>query len=156
LTGRPRETGVRLIILYKTVKGCLGLAACCTLFVLLATHETAPLEALGGALRHHFAGAWSVALARLVLSAVEPKHLVLVATALGFDGVLTLVEGWALHHGHWWGPWLVVVATSSLLPFEIVALVRHLHLGRLIVFCVNVAIVAYLVRHALSRRKALR
>jgi hypothetical protein len=38
------------------------------------------------------------------------------------DGLFSLLEGWALFHGRWWGPWLVVIGTSALLPFEVVAL----------------------------------
>jgi uncharacterized membrane protein (DUF2068 family) len=40
------------------------------------------------------------------------------------------------------------VATGSLLPLEIVELIRHLRWGRLLVLAVNVAIVVYLVAHA--------
>ena len=50
---------------------------------------------------------------------------------------MSLVEGWALWHGHWWGPWLVVAATGSLLPFEVVAVVRQLHAVRVVLFFVN-------------------
>jgi uncharacterized membrane protein (DUF2068 family) len=48
----------------------------------------------------------------------------------------------------------VVVATGSLLPFEVVSFVRHPHLVRAAVFLLNVAIVAYLARKALRERRA--
>ena len=64
------------------------------------------------------------------------------------DGAFSLLEGWALFHGHWWGPWLVVIGTSALLPFEVVALVRHLHPVRALLFAGNVTIVWYLARKA--------
>jgi hypothetical protein len=43
-------------------------------------------------------------------------------------GAEPIVEASALHHGHWWGPWVAVVTISSLIPFEVVALLCHVHL----------------------------
>jgi uncharacterized membrane protein (DUF2068 family) len=148
-----RDPGLRIIIAYKIVKGSVWLLLALILVVLLVTHETQPIESIGVHLRHHFTGAWSVKLARLLLSAAEPHHLWFVTVALTLDGSLTALEAWALHHGHWWGPWLVVAATSSFLPFEIVALVEHVHLGRLVAFVVNVAIVVYLVWRVRKERR---
>jgi uncharacterized membrane protein (DUF2068 family) len=148
----PLDAGVRLITLYKLLKGGVALAGALALAVLLLAHATGPIEALGHEIRHHFAGAWSVELAKLLLSAAQPHHLWLVALALTLDGGLTLVEAWALRRGHWWGAWLVVIATSSLVPFEIVALVHAVHFTRVVVLLVNVAIVVYLVRRAPRRR----
>jgi uncharacterized membrane protein (DUF2068 family) len=65
---------------------------------------------------------------------------------------MSLLEGWALLHGRWWGPWLVVVATGSLLPFEIAAFLRHPHAVRAALFGVNVAVVWYLARQAIRER----
>jgi uncharacterized membrane protein (DUF2068 family) len=143
---------VRVIIAYKVLKGSVGLAMALALIVLLLAHATAPLESIGARVHQHFTGAWSVELAKALLSAAEPRHLWLVALALALDGSFTLLEGWALYHAHWWGPWLVVLATSSLLPFEIAALLRKVHVGRVIVFAVNVAIVLYLARRALQAK----
>ncbi len=110
---------------------------------------SAKLEgAARGHLRHH-SQAWAIQLAELLTRASTPRGLVTIIVALVADGTLTLVEGWALIHGHWWGPWLVVVATGSLLPFrEVVALARHPHVGRALILVVNLAIVAYLIRKA--------
>ncbi len=84
-----------------------------------------------------------------------PRRLHLAAVALVLDAALTIVEGWALRRRHWWGPWLVVFASGGLLPFEVVQLVRHPHVGRLMVLVVNAAIVAYLVwRVRIERRQA--
>jgi uncharacterized membrane protein (DUF2068 family) len=143
-----RDGGLRLIIFYKVVKGTLSLALAVVLVGMLLTNRTGPFEAIGVHLRRHVAGAWSVALARFLMSAAQPHHLRLIAAALTFDGLLSLLEGWALHHRHWWGPWLVVVATSSLLPFEVVSLARRVHVGRLVILALNVAIVIYLARRA--------
>ena len=84
-------------------------------------------------------GAWSLELADLLVRASTRRGLWTLFVALVADGALTLVEAWALIRGHWWGPWLVVVATGSLLPFEVVALVRHPHLSRVVLLALNVA-----------------
>jgi len=69
------------------------------------------------------------------------------------DGVLTAFEGWALAAGVVWGPWLVVGATASLLPIELIALARHATLGRGLALAINLAIVGYLLRQ-IRRRPA--
>jgi uncharacterized membrane protein (DUF2068 family) len=148
-----RDPGVRVIIAYKAVKGTLWLALASILLVVLTTHQTGPLETIAVHVHHHFTGAWSVALAKLLLSAAQPRHLWFVVAALIMDGVLTLVEGWALHHGRWWGPWLVVVATSSFVPFEAAALAKHVRVTRLIALGLNVAIVVYLIGRARKDRR---
>ncbi len=99
-------------------------------------------------LRRHVAGAWSVRLADLAVTLASPHRLWELVVALVLDAALTLLEGLSLVHGAWWGPWLVVIATSSLIPFELVALVHHLHLGRLVILAINVAIVVYLAGRA--------
>jgi uncharacterized membrane protein (DUF2068 family) len=101
----------------------------------------------------HHTHAWSLAFARLVVRAAGPRGFWTVVTALYADGFMSLLEGWALLHGHWWGPWLVVVATGSLLPFEVVAFARHPHAVRAALFAANVAIVWYLARQAIRERR---
>ncbi len=96
------------------------------------------------ALHRHSARAWATHLARALPALATPHRLHLAAIALALDAALTLVEGWALRRRHWWGPWLVVVASGGLLPFEVVQLVRRPHVGRLMVLLVNASIVAYL------------
>jgi uncharacterized membrane protein (DUF2068 family) len=43
---------------------------------------------------------------------------------------------------------------SGLLPFEVVALYREQHVGRLVVLLGNLVVVAYLARHAWKRHQA--
>ena len=68
--------------------------------------------------------------------------------ALLLDGMLTACEGWALHRRFVWAPWLVVVATGSPMPFEVVELVRRPQALRLTVFVINLTIVCYLAGRA--------
>jgi uncharacterized membrane protein (DUF2068 family) len=141
-----RERGLRLIIAYKLVKAFVALVLSGALVVLLLAHDTSVLGHLAVQVRHHFAGAWSVMLARAIGALSTRGHLWLIAGAVALDALLTAVEGWGLYRDKTWGPWLVVLATSTLLPFEVIALVRHAHLGRGLLLTVNVAIVAYLIR----------
>jgi uncharacterized membrane protein (DUF2068 family) len=150
-----RERGLVLIIAYKLVKGGLWFVLAAGILVMMRMGLGDHLLGLAAHLRHH-AHAWSLYLADLAVRASSRQALWTIVVALLADGTLTLVEGWALVHGQWWGPWLVVVATGSLLPFEVLALVRHPHVVRGIVFVVNIAIVAYLARKALREARVKR
>jgi uncharacterized membrane protein (DUF2068 family) len=141
-----KDSGLRLIIAYKLARGGVALVLGVLLAGLTAAGETAPIQELALYARHHAMSAWSIALANALVSASTPRHLWLVALGLAFDGAFSSVEGWALHRRVWWGPWLVVVATSAFLPFELVAIARHPHAGRVTILFVNLAIVVYLAR----------
>lgn len=143
-----RERGLVLIIAYKLVKGGLWLVFATVLVVLMHAGLGARLLGLADELRHH-SRAWSLELADVVTRAASRRGLWTLVVALLADGSVSLLEGWALVHGHWWGPWLVVVATGSLLPFEVVSFVRRPRFVRAALFVVNAAIVWYLARKAL-------
>jgi uncharacterized membrane protein (DUF2068 family) len=146
--------GIRLIVLYKMIKGGLEAVGA----AVLAFGPALGLDqALLGAivtLQHHSARAWAVELSRSVSGLLTPGHLRLAAIALLLDSVLTLVEGWGLRRGHWWGPWLVVVASGLLLPFEVVHLLRRPHVGRFMVLLVNALIVGYLAWRVRVERRS--
>jgi len=67
---------------------------------------------------------------------------------------LSGIEGLALRAGRWWAPWLVVIATSALLPIEIWELARRPAWGRVGIVGVNLAVVAYLLREAAREHRA--
>ncbi len=150
-----RERGVVLIIAYKLVKAAVWFVLAAVIAVMTGMGLGADLLGLAGHLRHH-AGAWSLDLADLVTRAATRRGLWTVVVALVADGLMSVLEGWALWHAHWWGPWLVVVSTGSLLPFEVVAFARHPHLVRACLFLLNLAIVVYLARKALRERRERR
>lgn len=147
-----RERVLVLIIVYKFAKGGLWLALALVLAAAIRMGLGDRLRGLADHLRHH-AHAWSLQLAQLLTRASSRRGLATVAVALVADGIASLIEGWALLHGRWWGPWLVVVTTASLLPFEIAALARHPHAVRFALFAVNIAIVYYLARKAVAERR---
>jgi uncharacterized membrane protein (DUF2068 family) len=147
-----RERGLVVIIVYKLAKGALWVLLGLVLTVMMRMGLAEHLVGWSDHLRHQ-SRAWSVELADLLVKEATYRRLWTLIGALFGDGVLTLVEGWALWHGHWWGPWLVVGVTGSLLPFEVVHLLRAPHLSRFIVLLVNGAIVAYFVRHAVIHHR---
>jgi len=150
----PRALALRLIMLGKLVKATLALALAVGFAVLLVTGTSVRIHGLLAGLRKHVTAAWSVYLADALVSVTERRHLTVVTCALLLDGVMTSVEWYALFRGRAWGEWLVVAATSSFLPFEVVALVREAHAGRALVLALNVAIVVYLAWHVRARRRA--
>ena len=155
MTRSERDGGLRLVITYKLVKGAVQLALAAVLFVAIQRGVASDwLHAVALFARHHLASASSVRLAELLVAVSTPHRLALSVLALACDGALTTLEGVALQRGHWWGPWLVVVATGSLLPYELFELLRHPRVGRALLVVVNAAVVAYLGWRALREHRA--
>jgi uncharacterized membrane protein (DUF2068 family) len=148
-----RERALVLIIAYKVVRAVLWLVAAATLMVLMPLGLSEHLLGLARHLRHH-TGAWSLRLADLVVQAATRRGLWVIVVALLADSAVSGLEAFALLRGHWWGPWLVVVTTSSFVPFEIAALVKRPDIARAAVLSVNVAIALYLARKAMRDRAA--
>ena len=89
-----------------------------------------------------------------VLSKLTRRH----ATALGLGailyGSLFTVEGVGLWKGKRWAEYLTVIATSTLIPFEVYELTRRLTIVRVSALVVNVAAVIYLVYRLRRPREA--
>jgi uncharacterized membrane protein (DUF2068 family) len=120
------------------------------LLFLDTTRVTEALRAFALNIQHHATAAWSIALADRLVQAATKRTLLVVALAAFLDGVLSYVEGWALHRRYRWSGWLVVGTTVSLLPFEAIELVRRLSAGRAALLLVNALIVVYLFRHRIA------
>lgn len=147
-----RERGVAAIIAYKFIKAGLWVVLALVIGVMTRLGLGADLLGLADHLRHH-AGAWSLELAALLTRAATRRGLWTLVLALLADAAASTFEGWALLRGRWWGPWVVVVSTGALMPFEFVAFARHPHPVRAFIFLVNVAIVAYLARKAVREQR---
>jgi uncharacterized membrane protein (DUF2068 family) len=152
-----KPAGVRIIIGYKLGKAILQTLAGIVL-VYGATHGLAvALTNFADQLREHAVHAWSNVVAAALLRFTNGRHsLWLAAYALFGDALLSTLEGWALWRGYAWGSWLIVGATACLLPFEIRALAHHIRVGRVILFVLNLAILAYLLRRVEGERLAAR
>jgi uncharacterized membrane protein (DUF2068 family) len=148
--GRPRqrssELGLRLIIGYKFLKRMIELLMGASFLFLGLVGVAEKLTAIVRVIRHHATEAWSIALAERIIHASTAHNVFVVAVAIIADGTVTLLEGWALHGRYRWSRWLVVGTTFSLLPFEVVTLVRHPSAGRVTLVLTNALIVVYLIQ----------
>jgi uncharacterized membrane protein (DUF2068 family) len=145
---RPGDAavGLRIIVTYKFFRGITSILLALLLGAVALEGGADRLRELAETLREHVMGAWSIRLADLLVRAATPRLLVIASVALAADGSFALFEGWALRRRFSWAPWVVVVATASLLPFEVFEIYRHVRIGRVLVLLVNVAIVVYLYR----------
>jgi uncharacterized membrane protein (DUF2068 family) len=146
--------GVRAIVLYKTVKAALQLMMALLLCALWPFGLPELIRELSVALRQHITQGWAARLAAWLARGSTNHGIALGILALGLDGTLTAVEAWSLCRGRWWGPWLVVLATASLLPFELYELARRPRPSRVALIVTNLVIVLYLARRARGERRA--
>ena len=142
-----------LIVFYKLGKAAVQLTAATGLEVARALGTTARLDASARATALQLAGTRSATLARLVERLVSPAHLRFIILALVLDGAVTGMEGWALHRRFAWAPWLIVVATGSLLPLEVLHMIRHPRPAPALLLAINAAAVVYLVVRARRERR---
>ena len=141
-----RPVGLEAIILYKLIKAAAELLLFFFALYLLVRGAEAGAATLAESLLEHFAGAWALSAATLVVMIGTSGHVKFIAVASLGDAILSAVEGLALQAGRWWAPWLVVIATASLLPWEVVEIFRHPRWARFAVLAVNLAVLAYLLR----------
>ena len=152
--GDPPRTRLilRLIALERSLRGVILLAAGTYLLLHLSTDFGRVAERVMRSIeldpRQHF-------LHRLVerLHRLGARELRILGLAAISYGVLELVEGVGLWLDQLWAEYLVVVATSLLIPFELYELTIHPSLWKAGGILVNLLIVGYLVA-ALRRRLA--
>jgi uncharacterized membrane protein (DUF2068 family) len=146
------SAGERIIATYKTLKGASQLALAGAGAIVVLTGHVAALHDVAVNIGHHATRRFSILLATAVVGSFTPHGVSVLSLALALDGSVTSLEGWALRRGHWWGRWTVVVATGSLMPFELVAFARRRHWIELAAFVLNFVIVAYLAVRARALR----
>jgi uncharacterized membrane protein (DUF2068 family) len=79
------------------------------------------------------------------LTGMSPTHLRAIEAGTFFYATLHLIEGIGLILEHAWAGYLVVIATSTLVPFEIYEIVKKPTPLRFALFLLNVGIVLYLI-----------
>ena len=151
MSERPAP-GVRAIIAYKTIKAGVQLGLALLLCALWPLGLPDKLTEFAFALRHHATHGWAIRIGDLLAGNSTSRRILLTIVALALDGAFTALEAWALRRAKWWGPWLVVAATGSLLPFEVYEFWRVPRLSRALVFALNLAILVYLARRAMRER----
>ncbi len=146
----PQAAGVRAIVLYKIAKAAGETLLAVVVMVLVFSGYVVRAHELATALREHLVHHWSIKLAELLMSSLTTKRLWWIVAALIGDAIVSAVEGFALARGYAWAAWLVVAATSLLLPVEVIELAHRTTLGRVVLFAINLAIVLYLLKRAMK------
>jgi uncharacterized membrane protein (DUF2068 family) len=86
------------------------------------------------------------------LAQLSPRKFVAIGVAACVYASLFLVEGWGLWRSKRWAEYLTVIATTSLIPFELWEIYHHISWLKIVALIVNVAIVLYLI-YLLRREK---
>ena len=79
------------------------------------------------------------------LTGLDPTHLRAIEAGTFFYAILHLIEGIGLILEQDWAGYLVVIATSTLIPFEIYEIGKKPTPVRFALFLLNVGIVVYLI-----------
>ena len=156
LPSRTGYFGFRVIGFLKLASGCLALVLGLA-FVRFLNHN--PGESverwsahLGLDPNNHFIN-WIIS----KLTGIDRSRIRAIQAGTFFYAILHLIEGIGLILEHDWAGYLVVIATGSLVPFEIFEIFQKHSLVRITVLIVNLAIVAYLViqlrKHHGNRKK---
>ncbi|HWN75404.1 MAG TPA: DUF2127 domain-containing protein [Candidatus Udaeobacter sp.] len=136
---------VRLIALFKLLKGVLLIAVGVAALKLLHTNVASLVERwvalLGLEQNSRFVGRALSAAAPLTPNRVRD----LIVGSFLYGG-LFLTEGIGLWLLKRWAMWFTVIITGSFLPVEIFVLVRHPSAGKVGIFAINLALVGYLIR----------
>jgi uncharacterized membrane protein (DUF2068 family) len=147
-----RPIALEAIIDYKLLKAAAEGVVGLVLLVFLLRGAEAGSATLAQFVLDHTSRAWALQAATAIVVTGTTAHLK-VATAGAFaDAVLSAVEGLALRAGRWWAPWLVVVATGSLIPWEAIETVRRPGWLRIAILLINAAVVLYLLRTVMQKQ----
>lgn len=141
---RPRHVGLRIIGVMKLISGATALLVGFGVVRFLA-HDPGPhAERI---LIHFGLDPNNHIIHGLVsrLTGIDRTHLRAIEFGTFFYAILHTIEGTGLILGYHWAEYLVIVATGSLIPFELYEIARKLSLIRVGIFAVNVAIVIYLI-----------
>ncbi len=145
MPAEKRAAGLQAIILYKLAKSLFELLVSFLALVLLWQGAEAGAATLAQVLLDHVTRTWALQIATILVLAGTAGHVKIAAIAAFGDAVLSAVEGMALRAGRTWAPWLVVIATGALLPFELLELVQRPGLARITLFVLNLGVVLYLL-----------
>ena len=143
---------LRLIATFRYVKALLliiaGLAALHVVHVGVGRAVARFVEAMPYASQHAF-----VAQALGKVTRLPPKRIEELAIVLFLYAALFLVEGTGLWMEKVWAEWLTIVATTSLIPFEVYEVVHKTTALRIAILLANIAIVTYLVFLRVMKRR---
>ena len=144
---KRERVGLELIAAYSFVKAAAlvaaGMGALGLLNGRVAIAANRWLEGL--ALRHESRLAGRMADYVLpYLDRMTGRHLIEIALGAFFFAAVYVVEGVGLWHCRRWAEYLTIGVSASFLPFELIALFRHVTLPLLVTFVLNVMVVVFL------------
>ncbi len=145
MTSSSAPTGERVIATYKLVKALVQAILGVGLIIAAAAGFAHALHNIALHLREHASAAWSVKLAEKLITVSTRRSLLIASCALLLDAAFSAFEGWSLRRGFWWSAWLIVIATGTLLPWEIFSLARRYSLWHVLLLVANLTIVLYLL-----------
>src|SRR5437773_1582020 len=142
-----------LIAIFKLLKSILLLGAGVAALQILRPSVSAAIQDWANTVAFRIE---NDAAQRLLASIAQltPRHAAALGLAAFTYGALFAVEGVGLWLGKCWAEYLTVIATASLIPFEIYEMVRKLSPPRLIALILNVAVVIYLIYRIRSKNGA--
>jgi len=144
MSGRAHNPALATISIYKFVKASLSVLSAIVAWRLTNPHVEAAMRTWAESLPQGF----SEHLVREALAQVSGipafRWRQLGIVSLVYASVFTL-EGVGLWLERRWAEYLTIVTSSLLLPFEFIAVTRHVTLVRTGVLLANAAIVAYLI-----------
>jgi uncharacterized membrane protein (DUF2068 family) len=148
-----RALGLQAIIDYKLFKAAAETAIGVVLLVFLLRGPEAGAATFAQFVMDHISRAWALEAATAIVETGTRAHVKIAIAGAFADAALSMVEGLALRAGHWWAPWLVVIATGSLLPWEAVRAVHRPGWARIVILVINAALVLYLIREVARQRR---
>lgn len=154
-TETRHSLGLRVIAVYKAIKS-IGLIV--VAFVAFGLHKEKNFDHLVYMLQHLSLADTDGLRWKLVqlLERMGPgKFVAIGSVALGYAAIFA-TEGTGLWLRKHWAEWFTVVATGSLIPFEIYEMIHKFSPLKLGALMANVAIVIYLVRLAMQPRGSSR
>ena len=148
-----RPIGLEAIIDYKLTKAIVELILGVLLVVGLVRGPEAMAASFAQMILDHQSGAWALRVATIIVLTGTSGHVKIAAAVAIGDSALSAFEGLALRAGKWWAPWLVVIATGSLVPVEVWEIIRKPKPVRGAILVINWAILVYLLRVAVREHR---
>ena len=145
---RERDRVLLAIAAFKFVKAALFVVAALAAFGLLRPHVGELAQRWIATLAATYDNALTRRIVALVtrIASLDRHRLEIVGVlALCYAG-LFVTEGIGLWRGRRWAEYLTVIATASLVPFELYEVTQHVTLPRVAALIVNLVVLAYLVR----------
>ena len=152
-SAKPGQLGFRIIGILKLISGATALIAGIGVVRFLG-HDPGPaaerfITHLGLDPNRH-----AIHAVLSAITGIDRSQLRALEAGTFFYALLHVIEGTGLILGKDWAGYLVIVATSSLVPFEIYEIAHKISLLRIAIFVLNVGIVIYLIVTLRKERQA--